>query len=706
MPNRLLHERSPYLQQHAHNPVDWYPWGEEAFARARNEDKPIFLSIGYSTCHWCHVMERESFEDEATATLMNELFINIKVDREERPDVDHLYMTALHSIAGSGGWPLSVWLTPELLPFYAGTYFPPRPAYGRPSFRDALRALSDAWQHQREKVLNSATAIIEAVENISQIPADSGAAPLLPIAERCFHQMQRSYDPRHGGFSTRPKFPQPSILQFLLRYHHHRGSVAETTEPATEPSTEALAMAHHTLAMMSAGGMYDQLGGGFARYSVDEQWRVPHFEKMLYDQAQLLPLLADAYRLTGDPAMKRVARQTVEYLQRDMTSPNGAFFSAEDADSEGVEGKFYVWTMEELRGALPEPEFAALVKFYGIEEEGNFEHGQNVLHTSAAIAEVAAMVEMEVAQTEELLGLARERLFQLRQGRTRPHRDEKILTAWNGLMIGGLANAAAAFSEPQYAAIATRAAEAILETMMAEGRLMRRWKDGEAKFPGYLDDYAALAAGLLELYNATWDARWLRHAEELTRTADRLFRDDQNGGYFMAADDDPSILVRAKVDHDGAEPAGNSLMAMNLLRLGRLLDDAHFLERAEQTIHLFLNRVAEVPMMMPLMVAAGLELATPPRQVVAVAGNDREETERLLAQIHAEYLPCTQLLLIPHDGVDPWLAERIPLLAGMKPLDGHAAVYICEDFVCHAPLREFIAPTGITERLLGKRTSG
>ena len=687
MPNQLLHERSPYLQQHAHNPVDWYPWGEEAFARARTEDKPIFLSIGYSTCHWCHVMERESFEDEATAAVMNELFINIKVDREERPDVDHIYMTALHSIAGSGGWPLSVWLTPELLPFYAGTYFPPRPAYGRPSFRDALRALSYAWQNQREKVRGSAAAIIEAVEKICLIQADAGVAPLLPIAERCFGQLQRSYDPRHGGFSTRPKFPQPSIVQFLLRYCHQLGQSNATAEPAQA----ALTMAHHTVAAMSAGGMYDQLGGGFARYSVDEEWRVPHFEKMLSDQGQLLSLLGDTYRLTRDPAIERVARQTVEYLERDMTAPNGAFYSAEDADSEGIEGKFYLWTMEELRAALPGAEFAAAVKFYGITEEGNAgEPGENVLHTSATLAEVAETVGSTVAEAEELLESARRRLLQLRQGRVRPHRDEKILTAWNGLVIGGLANAAAAFSQPQYAAIAARAAETILEVMMVEGRLMRRWKDGEAKFPGYLDDYAALAAGLLELYNATANPRWLRHAEQLTRAADQLFYDDQNGGYFMAASDDPNILVRAKVDHDGAEPAGNSLMAMNLLRLGRLLGDAHFLERAERTIHLFLNRVADVPMAMPLMAAVGLELATPPRQAVVVAGSDQQETERLLEQVRAAYLPGTQLLFIPESGVDSWLAQRVPTLSEMKPLEGHAAVYLCENFVCHAPVRQFI----------------
>ncbi|KXK55196.1 MAG: thioredoxin domain-containing protein [Chlorobi bacterium OLB7] len=692
MPNRLLHERSPYLQQHAHNPVDWYPWGEEAFARARSEGKPIFLSIGYSTCHWCHVMERESFEDQETAAMMNERFINIKVDREERPDVDHIYMTALHSIAGSGGWPLSVWLTPELLPFYAGTYFPPRPAYGRPSFRDALRALSDAWQHQREKVLDSATAIIEAVEKISLIQADGGVAPLLPIAERCFQHLQRSYDPRHGGFSGRPKFPQPSILQFLLRYRHHVGNA-----PAVDQRAEsALAMVHHTLRSMSGGGMYDQLGGGFARYSVDEEWRVPHFEKMLYDQGQLLSLLADTYRLTHDPELARVIGQTADYLERDMTAPNGAFYSAEDADSEGEEGKFYVWTMEELRAALPDRELAAVVRFYGIEEEGNFEHGKNVLHTSATLADVAEALGTDIPEVEQLLATARERLFQLRQQRVRPHRDEKILAAWNGLAIGGLANAAAALSQPRFAAMAERAARAVLETMMVDGKLMRRWKDGEAKFAGYLDDYAFVAAGLIELYHATLNPEWLRHAEQLTRLADHLFHDDVGGGYFMASGGDPAILVRPKVDHDGAEPAGNSVMAMNLLRLGRLLGDPHLLGRAERTIHLFLNRVADVPIMMPLMSAVGLALSAPPRQVVVAAGADPSETEGLWQQVQQAYLPDTQLLLVPDSGVDPWLAERVPTLSGMRPIEGHAAVYVCENFVCHAPSRTF-SPYGSSD---------
>ncbi|MEO5929545.1 MAG: thioredoxin domain-containing protein, partial [Candidatus Kapaibacterium sp.] len=479
--NRLINEKSPYLQQHAHNPVDWYPWGEEAFEKARREEKPIFLSIGYSTCHWCHVMERESFESEETARLMNELFVNIKVDREERPDVDNVYMTASQAINQSGGWPLSAWLTPDLQPFYVGTYFPPKPAYGRPSFRDALLSLHDAWVNEHEKVLRSAKAIMRAVTQGSVVaaPADQ-RVDTAPIIELCLQQLERSYDQRRGGFSAAPKFPRPVIIEFLLRYHHERGNDA------------ALAMALHTLRAMSAGGMYDQLGGGFARYSVDVEWRVPHFEKMLYDQGQLLAAYADAYRITGDAGLAGTIRQTIAYAERDLMDASGAFYSAEDADSEGEEGTFYVWKLAQLRDLLAADELEALVPYYGITEEGNFEHGNNVLHTSATLALVAQAVGKSEDEVDALLRSAREKLFAERVGRIRPHRDEKILTAWNGLMISGLAKSSAALGDPRIAELARRAADHMIATMNRDGRLMHRLKDGEVRFDAYLDDYAFL----------------------------------------------------------------------------------------------------------------------------------------------------------------------------------------------------------------------
>ncbi len=681
-PNRLIGEKSPYLQQHAYNPVEWYPWGEEAFAKAREEGKPIFLSIGYSTCHWCHVMERESFEDPETARIMNDLFVNIKVDREERPDVDHVYMTAVQALTGSGGWPLSAWLTPELEPYYAGTYFPPRSAYGRPGFRDVLFSLHDAWSNQREKVDRSAKAIMSAVRQgsiVAQEPEETGPT-VADAADLCYRQLERAYDTRHGGFSPAPKFPRPAIFEFLLRYYRERGE------------EKALRMTEHTIRRMASGGMYDQLGGGFARYSTDSEWRVPHFEKMLYDQGQLVGICADLYRITNDPFLETIIRQSVEYLVRDLMHESGAFYSAEDADSEGEEGTFYVWTVEELRRHLDDEELNGVMRYYGVTEAGNFEHGKNVLHTSAAPASVALDLGVSVARLMEILESARRKLFAVRSFRTRPHRDEKILTSWNGLMISGLARAASALGEPEFAALARRAADALTAVMNIDGRLMHRLKDGEVKFDGYLEDYAFLAQGLIDLYEATFEVRYLIEAERLVREADRLFVDEENGGYFMTGGEDPSVLVRFKSDHDGAEPAGNSVMVMNLLRIGRLFDDAGLLERGERALRLFLARIADAPVMMPQMVAAALQLERAPRQIVVAGSGDRDETERLVARVRSAYLPDTSLLYVGPEGPDERLAGRIEVLAGMKPVDGRAAVYLCENFTCRAPETDFVPP--------------
>jgi len=679
-PNRLAGEKSPYLQQHAYNPVDWFPWGEEAFEKSRSEDKPIFLSIGYSTCHWCHVMERESFEDEATAELMNRLFVNIKVDREERPDVDNVYMTAAQAISGGGGWPLSAWLTPELKPFYVGTYFPPRNAYGRPSFRDALLSLHDAWINEREKVFRSAKAIVRAVEKHSLIAGDPSVdLAMSPIIDRCFEQLQGSYDQRHGGFSAAPKFPRPSIFEFLLRFFKERGD------------DMALEMVAQTMRKMASGGMYDQLGGGFARYSVDSEWRVPHFEKMLYDEGQLVAAYADVYRITRDEELARVIRHTIDYLERDLTHPSGAFYSAEDADSEGEEGTFYVWREEELRGLLAPEEFDAVAAYYGITEEGNFEHGKNVLHTSMTLEQAALRLHATSEEIGARLESAREKLFRAREQRVRPHRDEKILTSWNGLMISGLARAASALDEPRYAEMASRAADYLIATMKVDGRLMHRVRDGEVKFDGYLEDYAFFAAGLLDLYEATFEVKYLKEAERLVSEAGRLFWDEEGGGYFMTSGDDPSVLVRSKSDHDGAEPAGNSVMAMNLLRLGRLFYDEGMLAKAERTITLFTARIQEYPIMMPLMMASALELSHPPRQLVIAASGDAGQTAHLVGGARRVYRPGTALLLVPAGGVDPWLAERVPTLEGMGPVEGKAAAYLCENFVCQRPVTELEA---------------
>jgi uncharacterized protein YyaL (SSP411 family) len=677
-PNRLISEKSPYLQQHARNPVDWYPWGDEAFERARSEGKPIFLSIGYSTCHWCHVMERESFEDQETADLMNELFVNIKVDREERPDVDNVYMTASQVLTGGGGWPLSAWLAPDLRPYYVGTYFPPRPSHGRPAFRDALRQLHAAWTEQREKVVESAAAIMEAVTKSAVVVADPTAADVDPItlADRCFAQLERGYDPRNGGFSPAPKFPRPPMLEFLLRYG------------AYQENDLAVAMVLHTMRKMSDGGMYDQLGGGFARYSVDNEWRVPHFEKMLYDEGQLLAVYADAGRLSKHDWLEQRVAETILYLERDLRHESGAFYSAEDADSEGEEGTFYVWTEEELEGHLSADEFAVVRRYYGITPKGNFEHGKNVLHVSAT--PVAVAEGLGITEDAMLLHLrsAHERLLAIRSLRVRPHRDEKILVSWNGLAISGLAHAAAAFNQPAWLELARGSANALLDAMWIDGELMHRLKDGEARFAAYLEDYAFLAQGLIDLYEASFDLRYLKEATRMVERAGELFWDDEGAGYFMTSGDDPSILVRSKGDHDGAEPAGNSVMAMNLLRLGHLFDDETMLARAKRTIDLFTSRIAEHPVMMPLMVAAAMTAARAPRQIVIAASTDAADTERLIREVHGAYRPGTGLVLVPTDGADPWLLERVPTLAGMGMVDAEAVAYICENFVCQRPVRE------------------
>jgi uncharacterized protein YyaL (SSP411 family) len=496
------------------------------------------------------------------------------------------------------------------------------------------------------------------------------------IIEGCYRQLEQSYDPRYGGFSGAPKFPRPAIFEFLLRYY------SERNEP------KALEMTLYTLRMMAGGGMYDQLGGGFARYSVDAMWRVPHFEKMLYDQGQLVAAYADAFRITGDGELARVIRHTIEYLERDLMHESGAFYSAEDADSEGEEGTFYVWREGELEEALEPEEFRAVSRDYGITGEGNFEHGKNVLHTSATVEEVAQEMGVTGDAVKGLLASAREKLFAIRSKRIRPHRDEKILTSWNGLMISGLAKAAAALGEERYGRLAMGAADMLMTTMNVDGRLMHRLKDGEVKFDGYLEDYAFFTQGLLDLYEATFELKYLKEADRLAREAVRLFWDETGGGFFMTSGDDPSILVRSKSDHDGAEPSGNSVMAMNLLRLGRLFYDDDLLAKAGRTISLFTARVARYPLSMPLMIAAALSLSHPPRQIIIAASPDADDTARLIGQAQRRYHPDTALVLVPAGGADAWLVERMPTVEGMEPVDGRAAAYVCEDFTCQRPVME------------------
>lgn len=690
-PNRLIHEPSPYLQQHAHNPVDWYPWGDEAFEKARAEGKPIFLSIGYSTCHWCHVMERESFENPETAALMNELYVNIKVDREERPDVDAVYMAACQVLSGQGGWPLSAWLTPELKPYYVGTYFPPAPMHGRPSFSDALQQLRTAWDNEKERVDQSADNILNAVRNGLTVTdrgirpeqgtdgkISEGSSVIGTAADLCFERLSGSYDEENGGFGTQPKFPRPAVLDFLLAY-----------DPG-DRSSRALTMVANTLRKISSSGTYDQLGGGFCRYSVDAQWKVPHFEKMLYDQGQLLSTLAASYLRTGDDMLAKTIRQTIEYLNQDLRHNDGAYFSAEDADSEGVEGKFYAWSLDELTSVIDDDVTLSLfTERYGITPGGNFEHGTNVLHISATPEQLAERHDLDIADVGTRLRRAEQALFEARKKRVRPHRDEKILTGWNGLVISGLAEAGMALNEQSYIRNAAEAAEFVTSNITKEGRLQRRWKDGDINIDAFLDDYAFLIQGLLDLYEATFDDRWLQKADALTREAITTFEDREGGGFYQSAASDDGVLIRTKGEHDGAEPSGNSVMALNLLRLGRLFDDTEYIDKADRTIRLFLNRVADYPDVMPLMLKAALLMERPPVQVVIVgSAGDTEEFESLAARARQRFADGVSIAGLPNGDGGDWLRKRMPLISEMKAGDKRAVAYICRNNTCEAPVTE------------------
>jgi uncharacterized protein YyaL (SSP411 family) len=647
-PNHLIHEQSPYLQQHAYNPVDWYPWGEEAFAKARRENKPIFLSIGYSTCHWCHVMEHESFENETIAKVLNDNFVAIKVDREERPDLDKIYMTATQATTGSGGWPMSVWLTQELKPFYCGTYFPPESRYGRPGFKELLLKIHDVWEANHTGIVAQANQITQSIEQYVVAGRDESSnwTPDDTPLKVCFAQMQGSYDAENGGFGGAPKFPRPVALNFLLQYYSRTGN------------TEARDMVLHTLRKMGEGGMFDQLGGGFHRYSVDDHWLVSHFEKMLYDQAQLVSSYIDAYQITHDLFYADIARRTCDYVLREMTNGGGAFYSAEDADSEGVEGKFYVWTQAEIESVLGE-KAKAFDEAYGVTAVGNWEHGLNVLHI--------------VDRAAASFGPEREKLFVTRAKRIRPHRDEKILTSWNGLMISALCRAAQALNEPRYQAAAQRAARYILTEHFKTGKLTR-----SATVPAVVDDYAAFGLALVDLYETDFDPDWLQMSIELTDAMIKQFYDAKDGGFYMNGGVDPNIIVRAKEDYDGAEPSGNSLATMLLLRLAQYTDREDYRQAAEHTLTLFANRLRNAPHIMPQMLCA-LDFNLSKTKHIVLAGND---TGKMLQAVRERYLPNKIVLVADSEGK---LARLLPFVKDMKPIGGKATAYVCVNHTCQLP---------------------
>ncbi len=683
--NRLIREKSPYLRQHAHNPVDWYPWGEEAFERARREDKPVFLSIGYSSCHWCHVMERESFEDEDAARLLNEAFVCIKVDREERPDLDQYYMTVGQMMTGAGGWPLTIVMSPDKRPFFAGTYFPKERRWGRVGLMELVPRIAEAWRTRREELLRSANAIVEAVV---QGQREAGRAKLSPsVLDEAFRDLEADYDSRHGGFGAAPKFPSPHNLAFLLRYSKRTGNA------------RAMAMAEQTLERMRLGGIWDHLGGGFHRYSTDAEWRVPHFEKMLYDQALLAGVYAEAYAATGKDGFRRTAAATLDYMLRDLGAPGGGFYTAEDADSEGEEGRIYVWTREDVEKALGSGEAgeaALAARVFDVRAEGNFAEpgaarkGRNVLYMERPLDEVAAELGVAPERLEAEVAAIKETLLRARANRVRPFKDIKVLADWNGLAIGALAKTARLTGEGRFIEAAEGAARFVLERMRGpDGRLLHVFMDGEARIPAYLEDYAFVIEGLIELYEAGYDPRYLEQALDLMSITTEDFADEEGGGFFSVSAA-TELPVRAKEVYDGAIPSGNSVMLANLMRLARLTGRKDLEDAAERLTEAVSDRVAGRPRSHAAFLC-GLDYALGPGTEIVVVGKAGDaRTEALLSTLAHAYLPNAVVLFKPAGERAADIAARIEKLAPftreMKGVDGSPAAYVCTHGRCLRPV--------------------
>jgi len=669
MANRLSGETSPYLLQHAYNPVDWYPWGEEALARARAEDRPILLSIGYSACHWCHVMERESFENADIARLMNDTFVNIKVDREERPDLDNIYMEAVQAMTGQGGWPMTVFLTPDGAPFYGGTYFPPADRMGMPGFPRVLRSVADAYRRSPDEAHNFAEELRGSLGR-SLMGYEEGA--LTPaVTARAYQGLADAFDPTYGGFGGAPKFPQPMNYEFLLRHHHRTG----------EP--HALEMTRVTLDHMAHGGIYDQLGGGFHRYATDAIWLVPHFEKMLYDNALLARVYLEAYQVTGDEEYRRVVEETLDYVTREMTSPEGGFYAAQDADSEGVEGKYFVWTPREIAAVVGTDDAPLVCAYYGVTEQGNFE-GENILHRMIPLADAARNASAPPERMRAAVERARPLLLATRERRVKPGRDDKILTAWNGLTLRAFADAARVLGRDDYRTVAERSADFLLTNLKTgDGRLLRTYKDGHAKIDGYLDDYAAFADGLLALYACTFAPRLFAEARALADAILARFWDEREGGFYMTSDDGHTELIsRPKELFDNAVPSGNSTAVDVLLRLAALSGENSYAERAERTLQGLTGIVQRAPSGFGRALAA-MEFALSTPTEVAIAGDLGDgTTDALLQVVNGAYRP-TVVTAVTRPGA---LEAGIALLEGRDRVDGQAAAYVCERFACRRPV--------------------
>jgi uncharacterized protein YyaL (SSP411 family) len=705
--NRLARERSPYLLQHASNPVDWYPWGDEAFDAARRGDKPIFLSIGYSTCHWCHVMEHESFENADVARLLNDSFVPVKVDREERPDVDRVYMTFVQSTTGAGGWPMSVFLTPDLKPFFGGTYFPPESRWGRPGFVDLLQEISRVWTHDRARVDFAAAELFDRLKAVAGADGRTRAESVIagPDAlEEASAEYLEAFDRRNGGFGDAPKFPRPAELFFLLREYARAGNPA------------VLDVVVATLRAMALGGMRDHVGGGFHRYSVDAAWRVPHFEKMLYDQAQLTLAFLEAAQATGQAFFAAVAEDTLAYVLRDMRDPAGGFYSAEDADSlphagssEKREGAFYVWSDAEIGELLAAADADVARRRFGIEPHGNAPHdpqgeftGQNILYTARPLEDVATETGKSLDEVMEALGRARRVLFEARAGRPRPHLDDKILVSWNGLMIAALARAARVLpgrpARAEWLAAAERAAAFIRRELWRPDtqRLLRRYRDGEAAIDAYAEDYACLVWGLLELFQADGDVAWLSWARELQARQNALFWDPAEGGWFSTTGTDPAVLLRLKEDYDGAEPAASSVSVMNLLSLTHLFNDDDARQMAGRTLARYGPRAGRAARVIPFMLAGLCAWHAGIGQVVVAGSASRAETQALQEELSKHFLPFSVVVPVEPGASQEALSAVLPLFASMVERGGQPTAFVCRDFTCREPVN---SPAALAEQL-------
>jgi uncharacterized protein len=691
--NRLIHEKSPYLLQHAHNPVDWYPWGKEAFDKAKKENKSIFLSVGYSTCHWCHVMERESFENPEIAKLMNDNFVSIKVDREERPDIDQVYMTFVQATTGSGGWPMTVFLTPDLKPFFGGTYFPPEDKGGQPGLTRVLNKIAEAWKSDRERIVTSSDKIVRQLQGAIELSSGGAENVSNVIRGKAYEQFASEFDAKFGGFGGAPKFPRPVTLNFLFDFYGN--------DPKSKEGKRALEMSIFTLRRMAEGGIHDHIGGGFHRYSTDKFWHVPHFEKMLYDQAQLAIAYLDAFQITRAPLFEKTARDVLDYVLSDMTDKEGGFYSAEDADSlisvgrpEHAEGAFYVWSKDEIQRVLGTEKAQVFDYYFGVEEKGNAPEdpqgefkNKNILIQRHDVAETAKKFGLTKEKAGQLIAESRKLLFNARAKRPRPARDDKVVTAWNGLMISALARAAEVLDDPAYLEAANKAADFVRQELYRAdtNTLLRSYREGASEVNGFASDYAFLIQALLDLYEASFDVGKIDMAMKLQARQDELFGDVKQGGYYSTSGADESVLLRMKEADDTAEPSPNSVTALNLFRIGYMLDRSDARQRAERTIAAFAKQLEDAPSSMPQMLVALSQTRSKPKQIVIAGKTDDAATQAMLREIHRHFVPHEVLILADGGTGQKFFSDRVEFMKSVGKIDNRPTAYVCENFVCQLP---------------------